>query len=103
MTEMVLTWEEIRGRRAIVPRHVVYRVLVEETVLLNIESGRYHGLDAIGSRFFAVLLESPSLSVAVQTLVAEFEATEDRIRADLIEYCSDLAARGLIELTTPDR
>ncbi len=101
MTQMVLEWEQIKSCRAVVPRHVVFRVLVEETVLLNIDTGLYHGMDAIGSRFFEVMRDSPDLRSAVAVLVGEFEASEDRICADLIGYCSDLIERGLIELNAP--
>jgi hypothetical protein len=95
---MVLEWEDIRTRRPVVPRHVVYRVLVSETVLLNIDTGLYHGMDSIGSRFFEVMLECADLEAAVATLLDEFEATAEQIRADLIGYCTDLVERGLIEL-----
>lgn len=98
MKQMVLEWEDIKTCRPVVPRHVVFRVLVSETVLLNIETGLYHGMDSIGSRFFEVMLESADLHAAVETLLEEFEATEEQIRADLIGYCTDLIERGLVEL-----
>lgn len=101
MTQMVLEWEQIKSCRAVVPRHVVFRVLVEETVLLNIETGLYHGMDSIGSRFFEVMRESGDLQSAVAVLTREFDASEDRIRADLMGYCSELMDRGLIELDGP--
>lgn len=99
MTEMVLEWEAIKTCRVVVPRHVVFRVLVEETVLLNIDTGLYHGMDTIGSRFFEIMRQSADLQSAVSVLVNEFEVTEDRIRSDVIGYCSELIDRGLIELT----
>ena len=98
---MVLEWEQIKTCRAVVPRHVVFRILVSETVLLNIDTGLYHGMDAIGSRFFEVMRESADLRAAVRALVQEFEAPEERIRSDLIGYCLELLDRGLIELETP--
>ena len=101
MTQLVLEWEQIKRCRAVVPRHVVFRVLVAETVLLNIDTGLYHGMDETGSSFFEVLRESPTLGAAVAKLVKEFEAPEERIRSDLIGYCSDLIDRGLIELNEP--
>lgn len=33
-----------------VPDHVVYRAFVDETVVLNLDTGRYHGLNAVGGR-----------------------------------------------------
>jgi hypothetical protein len=101
MAQLVLEWERIKACRAVVPPHVVFRVLVSETVLLNIDTGQYHGMDETGSRFFEVLHESADLEAAVEVLLKEFSAPRERIRADLIGYCSDLVDRGLVELEGP--
>lgn len=101
MTTLPLDWDQIRTRRAEVPQHVVFRELVSETVLLNIDTGQYHGMDETGSRFFEVLRDCDSLESAVTTLVSEFEAPREQIRDDLIGYCSELVTRGLIELHEP--
>lgn len=98
---MVLDWEQIKTCGVAVPRHVIFRTLVSETVLLNIQTGLYHGMDEVGSRFFEAMRESADLQSAVVVLVEEFEAPEDRIQADLLGYCSDLIDRGLIELEAP--
>lgn len=103
MSQTVLEWDRVRACRAIVPRHVVFRVLVSETVLLNIDTGQYHGMDDTGSRFFEVLRDSADLESAVDVLLKEFAASRERIRADLLGYCSDLLERGLIELEGPER
>lgn len=101
MTEMVMEWETVSGHRAIVPRRVVYRSLVTETVLLNIETGLYHGMDETGSRFFSALQESETLEDAVTLLGSEFDAPVERLREDMLHYCSDLMGRGLLELEGP--
>lgn len=102
MTHTPLEWEIVKGYRAIVPRRVVYRTLVTETVLLNIETGLYHGMDNVGSRFFGALQETESVQAAVALLVEEFDAPEERIREDMLGYCSDLLERGLLELEKPE-
>lgn len=102
MTRTPLEWETVQGCRAVVPRRVVHRRLVTETVLLNIETGLYHGMDEVGSRFFEALQESESVQAAVTLLLEEFDAPEGRIREDMLGYCSDLLERGLLELEGPE-
>jgi hypothetical protein len=75
---------------------------VSETVLLNLETGVYYGLDEIGGRFFTQLSQSSTVEAAVSALSGEFDAPLERIREDTVLYCSELLARGLIELERSD-
>lgn len=93
-----LEWDRIRHLRAVVPEHVIFRPFTSEMVLLNIETGQYHGMDEIGSRCFEALRTSDTLQAALGALTQEYEGPEERIRGDLVGYCSELLAYGLIEL-----
>lgn len=77
---------------------MVHRTLASETVLLNIQTGHYYGMDETGGRFFEVLREAASLGAAVESLTREFDAPVEQIRADMLRYCSELLQHGLIEL-----
>ena len=88
--------------KAVVPQHVVFRGFAQETVLLNIGSGQYHGLDRIGGRFFEVATSSRDLRAASHALAAEYGQQLDRIEQDLAAFCADLRDRGLIELRSPE-
>ena len=81
--------------------NVVYRELSEETILLSVATGRYHGLDKVGARFFQVLLDSPDLGTACETLAREYEQPLDRIQADMSAFCDTLQRLGLIVLQRP--
>jgi hypothetical protein len=96
-----LRWEQVSDSRAVVPRHVVLRQFAAETVLLNVESGHYYGMDEAGTRFFEVLKASQDLSAALVVLSGEFEVEEERLRDDLLRYCQELLGLGLIELESP--
>jgi hypothetical protein len=98
MLKSALDWERVRTLRAVVPHHVVHRTLASETVLLNIDTGHYYGMDESGGRFFTVLSEAASIGSAVDLLSREFEAPLERIREDALRYCSELLELGLIEL-----
>jgi hypothetical protein len=94
-------WNSLRACRVTVPPHVVFRVLAHETVLLNISTGQYHGLDLIGARFFEASKDSSDLQAASVALAKEYGQPAERIETDLASFCSDLVDRGLIVLHPP--
>lgn len=97
-----LEWADIKNCSVRVPQHVIRRDLVSETVLLNVQTGVYYGLDEIGGRFFTRLSQSTTVEGAIVALSEEFDAPPERIREDTVLYCSKLFARGLIELERAD-
>ena len=80
------------------PQHVVYRDFVSETVLLNIETGKYHGLNPTAGRMLAVLDKVGSVDETATQLAREFEQPVERIREDLAEFCEGLLERKLLEI-----
>ena len=85
-------------RRARVPDHVVHRDFPGETVVLNLETGRYHGLNATARRMLGALEEADSISCAAAALAREFRVSCDEVERDLLDLCASLADRGLLEL-----
>ncbi len=96
--QQTISWDAIRDSRVVVPGHVVHRSFASETVLLNIQSGHYHGMDAVGGRFFDVFREASSVTAAVETLAAEYDQPVERIREDAVKFLDELLQLGLIEL-----
>jgi hypothetical protein len=88
--------------RIAIPSYVVYRTFVTETVALNIETGQYHGLNTTAGRMLETLERRGTVSAAVEPLAEEFEQPVERIRSDLLALCTNLRARGLIEIGQPD-
>lgn len=85
-------------RRARIPDHVVHRAFPSETVVLNLETGKYHGLNATAGRMFVALERSGSVDAAATVLAGEFNVPRDQIVRDLRDLCRSLADRGLLEL-----
>ena len=81
-----------------IPPHVVHRTFARETVIVNLESGMYHGVNHVGGRMLEILEQVPNIRIAAEKLAAEFDQPLDTIEADLCAFCSDLLERGLIEL-----
>lgn len=87
----------VKTLKANVPQHVVYRNLVSETVVLNVETGIYYGLNTTAGRMLEVLDREPDVETALAVLVAEFDAAEATLREDLMALISDLTQNGLLE------
>ncbi len=81
-----------------IPQHVVYRSLASETVVLNVQTGIYYGLNQTAGRMLEVLDRSADVEAAIVELAAEFDMPSDVIREDLLGLCSDLEKKGLIEV-----
>ncbi len=88
---------EMMKSRVRVPEHVVYRDFPEETVILNLESGMYHGLNGTAARMVTALESAPSVADAIDTLVDEFGQPREVIARDVLALCEALSERGLIE------
>jgi Coenzyme PQQ synthesis protein D (PqqD) len=89
----VLAW------RPRVPTHIVYRSFVNETVVLNLETGKYHGLNPVGGRMLEALDREETVAAAAGRLAQEFgDVRPDDLERDICSFCADLRARGLIEV-----
>lgn len=80
-----------------VPEGVLFKDLAGETVLLNLNTGVYFGLDPIGTRIWQLLQAGRSLSQILATLLDEFDVEPARCEADLIRLITSLLEHGLLE------
>jgi hypothetical protein len=81
-----------------VPQHVVFRTFVNETVILNLQTGVYHGLNITAGRMLETLEQVGDFEVAAASLAAAIGQPLERVRADMESFCRDLDERGLVEL-----
>ena len=82
--------------RLSIPPQVISRLVGDETVLLDLESGVYFGLDGVGKRIWESIGEGLSLGETAAVIVSEYEVEEDQARADVTEFARDLVERGLL-------
>jgi len=82
--------------RVNVPDDVLISRLQEESVILNLDSERYFGLDEVGTRFLSVLTTSDSIEAAYQRLSDEYRVDGDVLRQDLLELVENLINQGIL-------
>lgn len=93
-TGMNLTHEAVLVRRD--DRHLTNPV-GNETVLLDLQTGDYLGLDPVASSIWSRLQTPQTLSSLVQGLMEEYEVGEEECRKDTLEFLQKIDAMGLVE------
>jgi len=89
------TMPDVSGRLR-VHRSVLSRELAGETVLLNLESGVYYGLDVVGTRAWNLLAEERTLADVCTIMLEEFEVTHDTLQQDLTTLVRELCEKQLL-------
>ena len=82
--------------RLSIPPQVMSRLVGDETVLLDLASGLYFGVDGVGQRIWEAVADGQSLGQAAAVIAAEYEVDEVRAQQDVIEFAKDLVSRGLL-------
>ncbi|MBI4322790.1 MAG: PqqD family protein [Candidatus Omnitrophica bacterium] len=80
-----------------IPDGILFKDLAGETVLLNLNTGVYFGLDPVGTRIWQLLQDGQSLHQVLIRLREEFDADPARGEADLIRLITSLLEHGLLE------
>jgi hypothetical protein len=92
------TGDDILDASVRVPDQVIFRSFARETVALNLQTGKFHGLNATAGRMVEVATRARSARDAVAQLAREYDVPDERITRDLVALLRMLADRGLIEI-----
>jgi predicted RND superfamily exporter protein len=88
-----------------IPEDVMFRILGDEAVILNVASGVYFGLDEVGTRMWQLMSEYGSTEKVVEMMLNEYEVEEEQLRADLEKLIKQLSEKELVKAddqeTTP--
>ena len=84
--------------RVTVPDEVLISNLQDESVILNLNSERYFGLDNVGTRMLSVLSSSNSIEVAYERLLSEYDVDRQVLRQDLTSLIENLLEQGLVTI-----
>ena len=79
-----------------IPDHVVARRVGEETVILDLQSGTYFGLDPVGARAWELIAEGRSLGAVRAAMLEEYDVDAPRLERDIRKLVEDLRAHGLV-------
>lgn len=89
------------SQRIIVPPGVLVRPIAGESVLLNLNTETYFGLDEVGTDMWLALTTSATIEEAFAHLLSIYDVEADVLRADLTRLIEELIECGLVALVDP--
>jgi hypothetical protein len=78
---------------------VLFQEINGETVLLDLKSESYFGLDVTGTRIWQLLQENDDLPAVHKIMSTEFEVEPAQLQKDLIEHMMELESAGLVTIS----
>jgi hypothetical protein len=79
----------------ILSKDAMFRDLDGEAVLLDLDSGTYSGLNAVGTHIWHLIQQHGRLQAVFDELCREYDAAPDVIERDLLELVARLAEARL--------
>jgi hypothetical protein len=77
---------------------VVHRDFPAQTVVLNLETGKYHGLNPTAGVMLTSLEQAPTVAAAARLIADRYRRPQAEVERDLLALCTQLLERGLVEL-----
>jgi hypothetical protein len=84
--------------KAGIPEQVMARQLGEETVILDLGSGTYFGLEEAGSRIWQLLTEGKTLGEVCDAVLEEYDVEREVLECDVLELTQQLRRQGLLTI-----
>jgi hypothetical protein len=82
------------------PGDILVTGLQAESVLLNLDSELYFGLNDVGTRMLTLLTSCDSIGAAYKSLLSEYDVDAEVLRHDLTSTIEELAKHRLIEIVS---
>lgn len=78
-------------------KSTMFRDLDGEAVILDLDSGTYFGLNAVGTRIWQLIEQHGRLKAVLDELCREYDAEPDELERDLLELVARLSDARLVE------
>jgi hypothetical protein len=79
-----------------IPEEVMTRRVGDETVILDLATGTYFGLDRVGADMWQLMGEGRTLAEVCDAMLARYETTRADLERDVLELAEKLRAQGLV-------
>jgi len=83
------------NQKVIISEEALSQEVNGETVILDLNSESYFGLDEVGTRIWQLLQEHGELRKVFDVMLEEFDVDADRLEKDLNELVGELEEAGL--------
>jgi len=70
-----------------------------ETVVLDLKSGIYYGLDAVGARVWSLIEQPSSLAAIRDAIMSEYDVDAESCGRDIMAFVNKMQELGLVDVT----
>ena len=70
-----------------------------EVVILDLKSGTYHGLDALGARVWSLIEQPASVAAIRDAIMAEYDVDAATCERDILAFLRQMETVGLLEIS----
>ncbi len=88
----------INLKSIVVAKNHVSCDLLNESTILNVDTGMYYGLNEIGSEIWRALKDERELSEVLTLLLEKYEVDSETCRIDLIDVVEQLHELKLVDI-----
>ncbi len=81
-----------------IPPQVMAREVGDETIILDLASGTYFGLDPVGAWIWQLMSEDKTLAEICEVMLEEYEVSREQLERDTLRLAQELVEQGLIRL-----
>lgn len=99
MNFLELEHTTLRHLLVVATKDQVSSELGEDAVILNLKTGIYHGLDAVGARIWHLLQEPRTVNDILNILLEEYEIEPERCEHELVALLQKLADAELVKVS----
>lgn len=99
MNFLELEHTTLRYLTVVATKDQVSSELGEDAVILNLKTGIYHGLDAVGARIWHLIQEPRTVNDILNTLLQEYEIEPERCERELVALLQKLADAELVKVS----
>jgi hypothetical protein len=74
----------------------------DETVVMDIDKGRYFGFNETGTRIWGLLAQPIVIRDLCDKIMAEFEVPREQCEQEVFDFLGGLLTRGLLQVMTDE-
>src|ERR1700730_16508571 len=79
-------------------KDLVFSNVADEVVILDLKSGVYHGLEAVGARAWELMTEPRPVRDVRDKLLEEYDVDPQQCESDLLRLIEELESHGLLDV-----
>ena len=89
---------KLETKKIIISEEALSQEVNGETVILDLKSESYFGLDEVGTRIWQLLQEHGDVQKTFDVMLAEFDVGEDQLKNDINALLDEMLEKGLLHI-----